>query len=58
MKIDHLTPQDWAHHDPTVPQRLVRHLLGRPGREIARRVAWPGEKRDDQPDSRAAADQQ
>ncbi len=32
MRIDHLTPEDWAHHDPKWPQRLVRWLLSRPGR--------------------------
>lgn len=36
MRIDHLTPADWAHHDPTLPQRLVRALLARPGRWFMR----------------------
>ncbi|MCW2922224.1 MAG: 1-acylglycerol-3-phosphate O-acyltransferase [Thermoleophilia bacterium] len=36
MKIDHLTPEDWAAHDPTWPQRLVRWLWSRPGRVIYR----------------------
>lgn len=36
MKIDHLTAQDWAHHDPTLPQRLVRWFITRPGRLLYR----------------------
>jgi 1-acyl-sn-glycerol-3-phosphate acyltransferase len=36
MKIDHLTPGDWAHHDPSLPQRLLRALLTRPGRLLYR----------------------
>ena len=32
MKIDHLTPADWAHRDPTIPQRLRRYLATWPGR--------------------------
>lgn len=36
MKIDHLEPSDWAHHDPTVPQRILRWLMTRPGRLLYR----------------------
>ncbi|MCW2955947.1 MAG: 1-acyl-sn-glycerol-3-phosphate acyltransferase [Thermoleophilia bacterium] len=36
MRIDHLTPQDWAHHDPSSFQRLCRRLVGRPGRWLYR----------------------
>lgn len=36
MKIDHLPPSYWAHHDSTWPQRLVRALLARPGRWFMR----------------------
>lgn len=36
MKIDHLTPQDWAHVNPTPVQRLVRLLVTWPGRLLYR----------------------
>ncbi|MCW2960203.1 MAG: phospholipid/glycerol acyltransferase [Thermoleophilia bacterium] len=36
MKIDHLTPEDWAHHDPSGFQRFCRVLVARPGRMIYR----------------------
>ena len=36
MRIDGLTPTDWAHHDPSFAQRLARWLIARPGRRIYR----------------------
>ncbi len=44
MKIDHLTPDDWAHIDPTPAQRLARKLITRPGEILYRYKAyghWP-----------------
>jgi len=40
MRIDHLTLRDWAHHDPSVPQRLVRWLMTNPGRRLFRYRAY------------------
>lgn len=45
MKIDHLQPVDWAHHDPSLPQRLVRRLVTRPGRLMYRYRGYGHEPR-------------
>ena len=40
MRIDHLQPEDWAHHDPTLLQRLARAVITRPGRWLLRYRAY------------------
>ena len=45
MKIDHLPPEYWAHHDPTFWQKLVRVLFARPGRWLMRYRGYGHEPR-------------
>jgi 1-acyl-sn-glycerol-3-phosphate acyltransferase len=45
MKIDHLGPDDWAHHDPTFWQRFFRAFFARPGRWFMRYRGYGHEPR-------------
>jgi 1-acyl-sn-glycerol-3-phosphate acyltransferase len=45
MKIDHLTAADWVHHGSTLPHRLIRWFLARPGRLLYRYRGYGAEPR-------------